>query len=81
MLKIKLDYVDELLALSRKLCAVTYLQALVHQDESDGSPLATFDFINEYSYDFLYDLQEDLVLKLRKLVEKDDFAINGRNGT
>ena len=81
MLKIKLDYVDELLALSRKLCAVTYLQTLVHQDESDGSPLAIFDFINEYSYDFLYDLQEDLVLKLRKLVEKDNFAINGRNDT
>ncbi len=78
MLKIKIDYIDELHDITEKLCIVTYLRGLYNEDRNLNCFFDKFDFLCNPCNSFLYDLQEDLVFKLKALIKKEDFTVSDK---
>ncbi len=76
MLKIKLDYVDELNLICADLCVVTYLEGLFRQDRYDNFFIGKFDFIQNSTERYLWDKQKEIVFKLKDLLEKQDFTVS-----
>jgi len=76
MLKIKISDIDKLFELSATLGVVTYLQHLVKYDADSriicNEQLA---FTYDYANSFLFDIQHETVIALRKLIEREDFTI------
>ena len=75
MLEIKLDNVDKLNKLMSDFSVISYLECLVRSDEAGHIILDdNMSFARERAGYYLYDRQFETVLKLREILEEENFV-------
>ena len=72
MIKINLDDVDRLHSICNDLNILVYLQGLVQYD-CDSVCNSSFEISTRSVTSYILDRQQEAVLKLKHLLEKDDF--------
>lgn len=75
MLKIKMEDADALYGLFVQLGAITYLQSLMQLDIIRGTCDEELCFAQRTAEHYLLDWQSEIVIKLKNLLEREDFTV------
>lgn len=75
MLQIELKDFDDLYRLMMHLGAITYLQSMILFDKQQNFVENDLRFASETAEAYLLDMQSETVLKLKRLLERQDFSM------
>lgn len=76
MFKIKLEHINELHNIFFELAAITYLQNVIRDENSENNfYIEGFEFLRREETLYLLDKQTEVVLRLKELLFKDEFNI------
>lgn len=76
MFKIKLEHINELHNIFFELAAITYLQNVIRDENSENNfYIDGFEFLKREGTLYLLDKQTEAILKLKELLFEDEFNI------
>lgn len=76
MFKIKMEYINELHNIFFELAAITYLQNVIRDENSENDfYIEGFEFLRREGNLYLLDKQTEAILRMKELLFKDEFNI------
>ena len=76
MFKIKTEYINELHNIFFELAAITYLQNVIRDENSENDfYIEGFEFLRREGNLYLLDKQTEAILRMKELLFKDEFNI------